>query len=131
MDQYSAIARLVDPTVLQMLAVDPMLGKSFWEWLCESLKRDFDNIPKFKYRISINLGGVTEFPFMEEWEGLPGGEDIPNVYVDPDQETGLVVSTPMLNPAWVALLNDGLALGCEWAVEAAASLSDWLLRQKR
>ena len=130
MDQYSGIAQLVDPTLLQMLSEDPVLGNSLWNLLCESLKLRFDNIPKFKFRISINLGGVTEFPFMEEWGGLPGGEDIPNVYVDPDQETGLVVSTPMLNPAWVALLNDGLALGCEWAVEAATSLSDWLLRLK-
>lgn len=122
MAQASGTIEVVDTMLMQQLAVDPVRFKLLRVLLCQLLKRQFDNTLKFNFRLNFDLGGVYEIPFAKD-VGLPGGEDIPHVYVDPGEEVGLVVTTEV-NPRWVALLNQGLALGCEWAVEVAASLSD-------
>jgi disulfide oxidoreductase YuzD len=101
MPSYSESFNFVDSMLLQKSATDPTVHKSIYDWLCELLKKKFENTLQFTWRISIKHREVHEIPFSDEFIknlGLPEELDIPQVYVDSEEKSELIVSPkPILN----------------------------------
>lgn len=120
MPREARFANVVGSALNAQLENNPGLLLELRDILCWIIKRNFDATPKITVSLDLNLGGVYEYPSVGKIR-LPGEEEIPNVYVDPDEKVGITITT-RINSQWWDLLNQGLALGCEWAVEIAENL---------